>query len=114
MMEKFSPNEVAHAEILAEKILAAAGSGLRHYVPATKSRIISVAKNEISAIKMAEVIGRNYGNAALSAQRAVEIGVLAGFMLSTAHGQDNGKLMPVSDATTLQNFARMLLQEVGK
>lgn len=36
---------------LADKILTAAGSGFRHYVPSSKERIVAVAAQEIDAIK---------------------------------------------------------------
>ena len=41
----------AEAELLADKILRAAGSGLRHYTPESRDRIISVTQIEIAVIK---------------------------------------------------------------
>lgn len=38
----------------------------------------------------------------------IRLGLEAGFMLSTSHGQDSKKLMPVTDADTLVNFAVLL------
>lgn len=39
------------AEVLAEMILKAAGSGLRHYTPQSKAEIIAAAERAIKAIR---------------------------------------------------------------
>ena len=38
----------------------------------------------------------------------IRIALEAGFMLSTAYGQDSEKLMPTSDSQTLENFANLV------
>lgn len=53
-MNAYTVSERAWAEALAEQILNAAGSGLRHYIPATQDRIISVATAAIRDIKNGE------------------------------------------------------------
>jgi hypothetical protein len=35
----------------------------------------------------------------------------AGFMLSTAYGQEEDKLMPVTDGETLKKFAELVLKK---
>ena len=94
---------------LADKILQAAGSGLRHYMPSSKERIVDEAEKAIKALRAKDT--RKTPDQ-LTNERIVQIGVISGFMLSTAHGQDTKKLMPVSDASTLVNFGRMLISEV--
>jgi len=42
----------SEAEVLAEMILRAAGSGLRHYTPQSKADIIRTAEAAISAIRV--------------------------------------------------------------
>jgi hypothetical protein len=43
-----------------------------------------------------------------SDQQLISAAMEAGIMLSTGHGQSSTKLMPVSDLSTLRNFARRL------
>lgn len=38
----------------------------------------------------------------------------AGFMLSTQYGQEEHKLMPVSDGATLQKFADLILKKASE
>lgn len=38
----------------------------------------------------------------------------AGFMLSSQYGQEENKLMPVSDGETLQKFAKLIIEECAK
>jgi hypothetical protein len=38
----------------------------------------------------------------------------AGFMLSTQYGQEENKLMPVSDGETLQKFAELILKKASE
>jgi hypothetical protein len=44
----------------------------------------------------------------------IEAALEAGFMISTAHGQDKDKLMPVSDVKTLREFYKLAKQKEGK
>jgi hypothetical protein len=44
-------------------------------------------------------------------QDVARIALEAGFMLSTAYGQEKEKLMPVSDIKTLKRFAELLEKE---
>ena len=45
--------EPTSAEVIAEMILRAAGSGLRHYTPQSKAEIIKAAEAAINAIRRA-------------------------------------------------------------
>ncbi len=47
-------------------------------------------------------------------EEIIALALESGFMLSTAHGQDANKLMPVSDTATLIKFARALLRPVNQ
>jgi hypothetical protein len=47
-------------------------------------------------------------------ERVISAALEAGFMLSTAYGQDASKLMPCSDSSTLKKFAQILLAENTK
>lgn len=102
---------------LAERILTAAGSGLRHYQTASRERILYEAAQIIDTLKPKEKTPEPIELKTpdqLTTQRIIQIAVIAGFQLNSGYGQDAKKRMPVSDTNTLNNFARLLVSEVLK
>jgi len=46
----------------------------------------------------------------VSRQDVLRIALEVGFSISTAYGQESGKLMPISDSKTLERFAQALAE----
>lgn len=52
--------------------------------------------------------GSYLGGDEMNKEEICSLALEAGFMLSTMHGQDTPKLMPVSDSATLVKFAQLV------